>query len=464
MPFLAASETFHHGIPRWDFGLDNPNKAAVLLAFLLIIFLATVLRTHKRWIAWTGTVLAAATGYALAHTFSRGGFIAMLIGASIIILPELLRRPNRIHRWLPLALAAAAIALSAALTGFAGRLANSAPSADASVGNRLVIWRAVPDMMADAPGGWGRGNSGAAFMGWYQPLSRRERYRSLVNSHLTWLVESGTGGRWLLASGWLFALGLGVLRMKRRGDPLPLAIWTCLATAASFSSVAEEWYVWIVPAATLVPASITFCADSTAKARIALVSLSACGGFLLLGATAAWSHLRPNRALAIHRSTDGTRIIIGEREPEGWIVFDGATMGGHTYGRALRSFAQSPEGANRSFGIAYGLAAVPPSAKRLAICGKTADAALADISRLPPSLKELRILSPSKPLDWLAARTNHPANASAAIHVICGELSPNCPAEDLSGLTTVPGAGDYIPSWPHFAFSLPPHKGLQSWP
>ena len=39
MTLLAAGTIFYRGVPRWDFGLDNPNKAAAILACLLILFL-----------------------------------------------------------------------------------------------------------------------------------------------------------------------------------------------------------------------------------------------------------------------------------------------------------------------------------------------------------------------------------------------------------------------------------------
>ena len=45
MTLLAA--TFYKGIPRWDFGLDNPNKAAAILACLLIVLLGSSLQSAK---------------------------------------------------------------------------------------------------------------------------------------------------------------------------------------------------------------------------------------------------------------------------------------------------------------------------------------------------------------------------------------------------------------------------------
>ena len=78
MTSLAA--TFYKGIPRWDFGLDNPNKAAAILACTLLILLAACLRAPRGRVALlrgrigrVALVATAATvGYCLVHTFSRG--------------------------------------------------------------------------------------------------------------------------------------------------------------------------------------------------------------------------------------------------------------------------------------------------------------------------------------------------------------------------------------------------------
>lgn len=442
---LCANEFLYRGIPRWDFGLDSPNKAATILAFLLLLLLAAILRTRRRWLAWSCTVLAAPIGYAFAHTFSRGGFVALLAGATAIVANHLHRQGGK--RLLPLLLVAGMVAASAVWIGFAARLAASAPSADMSAGNRLVVWRAVPDMMADAPGGWGLGNSGTAFMSWYQPLSRNERYRSLVNSHFTWLVEFGWFGRCMIAAGWVFALCLGAIHMKRKQDPLPLSLWLCLGTAAFFSSVAEEWYAWTIPIAALPPMAKTFLAPAAKTDRRRIIHAAIGGGLIFTCAVAAWGHFRADRAFTIHRDLDGKRIVLGEAEPADWIVFDEQTMGGPCYGRALRAFAQTPAGKGRAFGIASELAAVPETVRRLALCGRSADGGHDMLKRFA-RLENVRILAPARPLDWLAWKPNTPK-----LQVICGDLSPNCPDEDVAGLKVVPGVGDYFPAWPYLAFA-----------
>ena len=222
MTDLAANGFLYHGIPRWDFGLESPNKAAILLAFLVILLLAALLRARRGWIMWSCASLAAVIGYALIHTFSRGGFLALTAGCAILLAAAWRNRSGR-KRLVPILLVAGTLAACMVWIGFAGRLAQSVPAHDASAGNRLVIWKAVPGMMVDAPGGWGSGNSGDAFMGWYQPLNRYERYRTLVNSHFTWLVEWGWGGDGFMQpvgcsrSVWVLpAWGSGPIRCRSR--------------------------------------------------------------------------------------------------------------------------------------------------------------------------------------------------------------------------------------------------------
>ena len=442
---LAASKFLYHGIPRWDFGLESPNKAAILLAFLAILLLAAFLRARRGWITWSCASLAAVAGYALIHTFSRGGFLALTVGCAPLLAAGWRNRFGR-KRLVPLLLVAGALAAGMVWTGFAGRLARSDPAHDASAGNRLIIWKAVPGMMVDAPGGWGSGNAGDAFMGWYQPLTRHERYRTLVNSHFTWLVEWGWCSRWLYATGWLLVLGMGFARMRKQSDPLPLALCICLGVGALFSSVAEEWYVWIIPSAAAVPMVKTFLSETTIR-QIATVALAAAGGAALMAIFAVCGHLYPVNDISIHQTADRQRITVGKEEPTTWIVFDGKTMGGQTYGRQMRAFLQTDEGKGRSIGIAAKLSAVPKDVRRLALCGASADGGAATL-RPFGRLDEVRILSPANPLEWLT-----PCNTNPPLQVICGDLSPNCPATDVPGLKTVPGAGDFLPAWPRLAFT-----------
>ena len=447
MIVLAANETFYHGILRWDLGFENPNKAAIFLAFLLLLLLAVMLRARRGWMVWLGTALTIPIGYGFAHTFSRGGFVALAASGALLLLASVRQTWTKRRRYLPLLFALLALGASTVITGFSARLANSTPVRDASVGNRLLLWKAAPRMMLDAPGGWGAGHAGEAFMGWYQPLDRHERYRTLVNSHLTWLTEWGWCGRWLYVTGWMLLLGLGFVRVKKRSDALPLALWVCLGVGGFFSSVAEAGVIWILPALATVPLVQTFLEESPLRRGYIAAGAALGSGLLLILLTFA-GHLWPMHTLSLHRTTDGRQTTVGENEPETWIVFDDTVMGGPTYGRALRDYLQTPEGKGQTIGIAAQLDAVPKDVRHLILCGATARAA--EPLCAFPQIETVRVLAPKDPRKWLSLRETVPV-----IQVFCGELSPNCPTEDLPGLKTIPGAGDYLPIWPRLALATP---------
>jgi len=445
MTFLAADAFLYQGMPRWSFGMDNPNKAAAVLAFLLLLSLAAILRARRGWVRWCFCTFAVLAGLGLSLTFSRGGLVAFGAGALVLLVGRW-KSLCAERRCLPVLLVGCALAGMIMWTGFAGRVARSLPTDDASVGNRLAIWRNVPSMMVDAPGGWGRGASGDAFMGWYQPLDRHERYRTLVNSHFTGLVEFGWMGRFALVWAWLFAFGMGIVRWKARGDPLPLAVWVSFATAAFFSSVAEEWLVCAIPVAMLVPAIRAFCAAPAAARRLTVVAALLASGLLLSAVVVLGAVCRPSDVLPIHRSVDGARMTVGEGPLAGWIVCDEAAVGGAAYGRILRAYARTAEGNARTYCIARDLAAVPADARRIALCGRSADEGPGALARFT-ALADVHVLSPSRPADWLAERREKPF-----VRVFCGEFAPSCPAEDAEGLTVVSGAADYLPNWPNLAF------------
>ena len=456
MTLVSESPFFYKGFSRWDFGLDNPNKAAAILACLLIVLLGLSLKSVKtgqtcfdtshKWCCWGCGALAGAVGYALVHTFSRGGLVAFLAGALILFVGSW-KKPYKLRRWIPALLAVLVIAGATLWTGFAGRMARSAPSADASVGNRLAIWRSVPAMMVDAPGGWGRGNAGDAYMGWYQPLSSHLRYRTLVNSHFTWLVEMGWLGRVGYVCGLAFLFAMGIVRLKTRGDPLPLAVLTSFTMSAFFSSVAEDWIVCAIPLAMTVPMFKSFAFDATTRMRCVSTAAALLVGCALLGAIAVTGIMyRPAESIPLRKSSDGTRIVVDKGTPSAWVVCDPTAMGGPAFGRLLRAFAQTSEGRGHTYGLASDLTAVPDDVRHLALCGKATNIKVEALSRFD-SLSDVRVIAPKKPQAWLAARAQMPY-----IRVFCGEFSEYCPEDDVEGLTVVLGAADYLPNWPRLAF------------
>ena len=396
------------------------------------------LRSRRRWPAFLLGGLSLLSWGGLALTFSRGAVVAFSAGA----LPILLAFRRRLRR--PPTIAAVFVALVLALVAVACRGPVRLPSADASVGNRLELWRAAPRMMADAWGGWGLGTAGDVYMGWYQPLSFHERYRTLVSSHLTWLTELGVGGRIAYCAGWLLVLELCAVRLRRRDDPLPLAVWTSFGLAASFSSVAESAVLWLVPAAVAVPMVRDAIRNREARMIGRLLVTALTGGTAVVFALMA-TGARQADAVCVRREANSGRLVFGVGCPTTWVVRDLAVMGGPTYGRALRQYAQQAGDENAACGIALTLDEVPADVRRLVLCGRAADADVARLSSFA-SLREVRILSPTHPDKWL--------NASSAIpiSVFCGEFDPHFPLDDgHPRLAPVAGNGAYLTRWPTHA-------------
>ena len=166
---------------RMDWGLNNPNKTAALIALLMLaIWLLPLVR---RWLFWVALPTFTALGICLMHTLSRGGILAAAAGFAVLLTHLRHLRPWPRGKTLAVAGAVMVMLVGAVFLQASSRFAQSYQ--DRSVTNRLAIWKQAPRMMVDAPWGWGIGNSGTAYMSWYQPLKNTEQYRTLVKpSHL----------------------------------------------------------------------------------------------------------------------------------------------------------------------------------------------------------------------------------------------------------------------------------------
>ncbi len=294
---------FAGGVPlkmRLDWGFENPNKTAALIAMLIVAAwalpaIARFVFRGKRFLNlkpsflisfawWSALAVSGALGYCLLLTGSRGGAVAAVAGLGALCAAQILQvfSPKLVNRS-----AGSGGLLVVLKKNFAGRkdsdaiceatsnprIRMSAPritgvavvffalffaafflpqtqrfspeygAQDASIGNRLLIWKHVPSMIADAPGGWGVGNSGKAFMTWYQAGDADEEYRTLVNGHFTFLTESGWGAGALYLMLWALAL-----RLAFRASPAAAGVLVAFGTAAMFSTVTEEFVLWILPA------------------------------------------------------------------------------------------------------------------------------------------------------------------------------------------------------------------------
>ena len=244
MEHFQLAEYFYNGFWRLDFGFGNPNKTAVLLGQLALVSL--VFFKFGKFGKVSSILLSLFFSLCIVHTFSRGGMLALL-GGFVVVFVCLAgyATPKKV---LLIAVFLTLIAAYGTYLGVGERFANVFDG-DRSVSNRIKIWKHAPDMMVDAPGGWGLGKSGESYMRWYQDVEDTEEYRTLVNSHLTWLVEFGWPMRVVYVFTWMLIFAICV---PRKISPIPFAVWLSFFIASVFSSVAEEWTLWLIPSGCLL--------------------------------------------------------------------------------------------------------------------------------------------------------------------------------------------------------------------
>ena len=208
----------YHGIVRWSFGWYTPNEVAFMVAELLLLLFAVaaeiiVWKKKTVWLPVAFALLSVPLAYGLCRTFSRGMILAVFCSFSVagLLLVRLCRRPgsrsiSRSVLLMTLAMTAVLIG-SLIVTNAYQRLSPENAAGDASVLNRLAIWKSSLPMLAGAPWlGWGQGHGPAVFSNWYQDPASPITYISLVSSYLDFGMDHGLLGIWLLLVG-----GIGML-------------------------------------------------------------------------------------------------------------------------------------------------------------------------------------------------------------------------------------------------------------
>jgi hypothetical protein len=186
---MIIEDTFlFHGQPRWTLGWATPNYGGAFAATVLCLFWS--LRAwNRRWQA--GLIAAEGSGlWLISKTYSRGALLAIIVAAVFFLVVS--GRKHIREVWKHWILRLAILATCVLATGFGPRLQPSEVVDDGAVINRLTLWRGGLQMIASAPfAGWGSGESGRAYMNWFQDTARVEPYTTMVNSYLHVAVEHG---------------------------------------------------------------------------------------------------------------------------------------------------------------------------------------------------------------------------------------------------------------------------------
>lgn len=253
---------------RWNLGWNNPNPAGLFVAMWIPWMWGL-----GAWVAggkdlgarrsWHGLrpdaavtlVLAVELGlwFLLCKTYSRGALVAV-VGSGVVFLGWRYAIGGMSGRWGWLAARLAGVVLLLLLTGFFSRIDPRFVSQDASAGNRLMLWKGGLQMVAASPwDGWGAGNSGPAFMNWFQAQKANEQYAGMVNSYLHVGVERGlplltaviTSGMGLMAMAWQTSRAL----RGRAGVNVAAAgcSWLVFLIANGFSTLWIFKNLWWLP-------------------------------------------------------------------------------------------------------------------------------------------------------------------------------------------------------------------------
>jgi putative inorganic carbon (hco3(-)) transporter len=230
------------GVTRVYSYLGNPNLLAAYLIPAVFLSVAAAFT----WRGWLPKALAATMvllhSACLVVTFSRGGWIGLVVGGFVLILLLVywwsVKLPLRFRKWaIPATLGASAVVLLLAIavvepvrmrvfSMFAGR-------EDSSNNFRMNVWAAALEMVRDRPIlGIGPGNS--AFNKIY-PLYMRPKYTALSAYSVPLEIAIETGFIGLFAFLWLLLVtfNLGVRQLQRLRELESREAYWLMAAVAS---------------------------------------------------------------------------------------------------------------------------------------------------------------------------------------------------------------------------------------
>lgn len=425
--------TYFQGMWRMDWGLGNPNKTAALIALLMIAVWS--IAYLRKWGFWAALAFFTILGICLIHTASRGGIVALGIGVAAVLWT--VPRPWPIHKITALVVSFWVIVGTSIYLETYIRYGQGITHEDPSIKNRIELWKTAPTMMVDAPNGWGIGNSGQAYLQWYQPLNRHEAYRTLVNSHLTWLVEFGWPLRFLYIFTWFLILILCWPMSNRSWSAIPFGIWIAFFVASCFSSVAESIWLWIIPLISLAVVLVDrYIHRKWLQPAVWMLPFLLSGTILIILLILGVKH----QGLIIKGSVD--RVIIGNDAPKTWIILNPKVVG-TDYGRALRAHLPSS-----GIGLVYSVKALSEmDGDKIILCGGLPQNELHQFETIISHFKQVLLINPSYYPKEIKI------DAPSKIQVIFGEFSqsPSIDAwESFSGkpIPRLNGKGDFIPQWP----------------
>ena len=437
---------------RFAWPYRNPNHDAVLYSFLALAGLCLLcFRRGRMWKA-AGAAALCGFGVLVLATGSRGGLVALVLGAALMGISRFAKGGWTRGRLVVVGLLAALFVAAFAAASIVGRA--SMTLKDAGNDLRTEVWSRAPRMMVDAPGGWASVlPSGRAYINWYQPLEKNDVTYTLISGHLTFMSNHGWLGRFAWVFFWAWLL-IALFRFARQGgSPLPLGAWSMFAVADCFNPVHPVCSLWLLPVASLVPWLWTrpwkgWRGECVPMAVAAGLSAAVLAGIYFVG-----SSVQTGKGPSIR--VDGPCVLVNGSRPSRWVVDDGATLCWTLTGKDVRSFyehmPQSP-----ALGFARRVDDVPKSVDVLVVAGSRCRDYL-ELRRKgrAPRARKLVFLSPP----FGPSEVPPELIARGGFLMVLGEFASRY--ADVYGkppfpdwIATVDGAELYIPGWVGLATTL----------
>lgn len=443
----ATARYGRHWHGRLNLWYRNPNLAAMLLVEVFLLALGA-LALRRKWIVWPLAVpLMAACFWGLIKTGSRGGMVGLICGVGCFLVFRL-KALLTWRRLLLVVLALGAVALGVHLSGATERFTSGLVHEGYSDVSRIPIWIEAPRMMVASFSGWGLGESGTAYMNWFQPLDRFHWIGGLINAHLTWLVEFGWPMRVAYALLWLCGLCCLAADAIRGRSVLPVAVWTAFFVGSVFNTLEKEWSLWVIPLAVL---AVTLSSRPWRRGR-EYVLPAALGAVLSIAvlSVAVGLGTRPDGRVRICGNRD--RVVVNGGETDIWVVDDGRVLdGGYSgvLGKDVRRWYAEHRDA-KPVGFVKRLEDLPgKGVRRLVLAGKQAPEFLKAFEADPvrfASVKELVFLSPSFPWQDVPESVRKAFKVQAIVGSLVAGLSDEA-SRPPRWVRVVPGCALYINGW-----------------
>jgi hypothetical protein len=228
---------------RATFGFSNPNAAGAL--FTMVALALWLLPGKSRWAMVLKAMMTMVVIILMAMTASRGAVIAQLVGGVAWWLAA--GRPVPRKGWPFVAVAGLLVVALMILPGSMGKRLAHSSFQEPSLACRMEVYRAIPQLLLSAPGGWGSGQAAVAYEHWFQPINDTRHYKNLLSTHGTWLVE------WSWPPRFLYLMVWGAVLLLTWRVPVAFGIWIAWGAACCFSHLGKEWGLWVIPIAALLP-------------------------------------------------------------------------------------------------------------------------------------------------------------------------------------------------------------------